>query len=87
MIVFKVLPVFTFYKPDAYPIADNENLNNDETYVKNGTSFHFLNLQNNFVQKIEHLPKVYAQGPGTAKPGLWKKSDVFQLVMLKSFEE
>jgi len=84
---FRILPVFNFYQPDANPIATNENLEDSETYIKNGTLVHMINTQLNYVQKIENLDKIYFQGPGKSKKNLWKKSDIFQFVMLKPFEE
>jgi len=83
----RVLPVFDFYTPDAYPIATNENQEDEATYVKNGTKVHLLNWQNNYAQKIENMPKVYVHGTGRAKRNMWRQSDRFQFVMLKLFEE
>merc|ERR1711907_10080 len=84
---FRVLPVFDNYKPFLNPIARNENLEDESTYVKNGTKIHMLNNQLNYMQKIKNFPKIVLHGPGTKKLGMWKDSDIFQLIMLKQFEE
>jgi len=83
----RVLPVFTNYQPHLNPVATNDNLQDENTYVKNGTKIHLLNNQQNFMQKIANVPKVVMQGPGTSKKGMWKDSDIFQLLMLKRLEE
>ena len=72
----QVLPVFDFYTPDAYPIATNENQEDEATYVKNGTKVHLLNWQNNYAQKIENMPKVYVHGTGRAKRNMWRQSQI-----------
>jgi len=84
---YRLLPVFSFYRPSDFPIADNDNLQSEDTYVKNGTRTMLLNNQLNFMQKIDSLPKVVSHGPGTVKKGMWKHSDIFQIVLSKMFEE
>jgi len=82
-----MLPVFRWLVPHINPTTTNENMDDDTTYVKNGTQLHFLNTQLNFLNKIEHLPKLYVHGVGTQKKGMWKDSDKFIMVMSKLFEE
>jgi len=84
---WRVLPVFSYYRPDLFPIATNDNLRDEKTYVLNGTLVHLLNTQLNFMQKIPNFPKMIIHGPGKQKKRMWKDSDIFQILMLKKFEE
>merc|ERR1712078_47886 len=84
---YRLLPVFDWLQPSANPIATNDNLQDRKTYIPNATKVHLLNQQANYMQKIPRLPKLYSQGPGKGRIGMWKDSDIFQIIMKKPFEE
>merc|ERR1711907_655654 len=83
---FTVLPVRTFIQPHYMPMADNNNIEDQTTYVLNGTNCHLINEQLNFMNKIHGVDRLVSQGPGTRKKGMWKDGDVFQIHMKKPFE-
>jgi len=84
---FRMIPQFNFNQPSANPIATNENLVDDASYIKNATKLMLLNQQNNYINKIELLPKMIAHGNGNAKKSMWRHADQFVFIMKKPFEE
>jgi hypothetical protein len=83
-----MLPTFKLRTPHIYPETGNRNMGDDTTYLKNGTEIMLLNKQQNFINKISGLPKMYLHGDGTARKGMWGKgSDQFQFVIAKMNEE
>ena len=84
---FRMLPVFKWIKPHINPTADNDNMEDATTYVNNGTKLHFLNKEQNFLNKVEGIDKPVVHGVGRAMKGLWKDSDIFIMIIYKRFEE
>ena len=85
---FRMVSVFKNIAPHIKAVTNNENMEDETTYVKNGTQLHLLNSQQNFLNKIENQPKALIHGVGTTKKGMWGLgSDVFQIIMQKMYEE
>ena len=83
---FTVLPVRNPINPPYMPIADNNNINEIDNYVQNGTNCHLLNTQNNYMNKVPGYDLLVSHGIGTRKKGMWRKGDIFQIHLTKTFE-
>jgi len=84
---FRLLPVFKWVAPHIMPTADNDNMLDAGTYVRNATSVHLLNKEQNLLNKIDKIDKPVVHGVGRASKGLWKDSDIFQFILYKRLEE
>ena len=67
-------------------MADNENIDDFDTYVKNGTNLHLLNTQLNFINKVPGIARVVSHGLGKKQKGMWKDGDLFQIHLKKAYE-
>ena len=83
---FTILPVRTQINPPYMPIANNENINEKDNYVQNGTDCHLLNTQLNFINKVPGINQLITHGNGKRKKGMWKRGDIWQILMKKPFE-
>lgn len=68
-------------------VATNININDNATYVNNGTDTHLLGLQLNYVNVHDSVQEVLISGDGREKKSAWgTDSDVFQIHIMKPLE-